>query len=154
MKRILPLFVLVGSASVLGSALLSQFVGGLAPCDMCIWQRWPHAIAIALVALGLLIKGPKAGGIYLIAGLVLMAGAGIGVFHAGVELKYWDGPGACTGGSTIGLTPAQVLEQLLNAPLVRCDDIAWSFAGLSMAGWNAVCSVVLAGAAFLAAQRA
>ena len=154
MTRLFPLVVLHGSASVLGAALVSQFVGGLAPCEMCIWQRWPHAIAIALVAIGLAIKGPKAGGIYLIAGLVLLVGAGIGVFHAGVELKYWDGPGGCTGGSTVGLTTAQVLEQILNAPLVRCDEIAWSFAGLSMAGWNAVCSTILAGVAFFAAQRA
>lgn len=154
MKRILPFIVLIGSASVLGAALLSQFIGGLAPCEMCIWQRWPHAIAIVLVALGLWIKGAKAGGIYLIAGIVLLIGAGIGIFHAGVELKYWDGPGTCSGGSTAGLSTAQVLEQILNAPLVRCDEIAWSFAGLSMAGWNAVCSTVLAGIAFLAAKRA
>ena len=153
MTRYLPHLVLIGSSAVLGSALASQFFGGLAPCEMCIWQRWPHAIAIALTGLGLAIGGARAAGIYLVVALVLLAGAGIGVFHAGVELKYWDGPGGCTGGDLSGLSTAEALQQILNAPLVRCDEIAWSFAGLSMAGWNAVCSTILALMAFLAARR-
>ncbi|MGB0411948.1 MAG: disulfide bond formation protein B [Pikeienuella sp.] len=154
MTRYLPHLVLIGSAAVLGSALASQFFGGLAPCEMCIWQRWPHAIAIALMLLGILIGGARAGGVYLIAGIVLLGGAAIGVFHAGVELKYWDGPGTCSGGDLSGLSTAEALELILNAPLVRCDEIAWSFWGLSMASWNAICSTILAAIAFIAAKRA
>lgn len=154
MTRYLPHFVLLGSAAVLGGALASQFFGGLAPCEMCIWQRWPHAIAIALTLIGLMMGGARAGGVYLVVGLVLLAGAGIAVFHAGVELKYWDGPGACSGGDISGLSTGEVLDRLLNAPLVRCDEIAWSFQGLSMAGWNAVCSAILGLAALVAARKA
>ncbi|MEX2517777.1 MAG: disulfide bond formation protein B [Paracoccaceae bacterium] len=152
--RWLPLCALLGPAAVLGGALFSQYVGGLMPCPMCIWQRWPHGVAIALAALALLVGPGRVGAALLWFGAAaLLIGAGLGAFHAGVELQYWEGPSSCTGGAIGGLTPQQLIEQIMAAPLVRCDEIEWSFLGVSMAGWNAVLSLFMAGLTGLAARR-
>lgn len=138
---------------MLGAALFSQYVGGLSPCPMCIWQRWPHGVAITLAALALLIGPGRVGAAALwIGATALLIGAGLGAFHAGVELGFWEGPSSCTGGGVAGLTPAQLIERIMSAPLVRCDEIAWSFLGVSMAGWNAFLSAFLAGLTAIAAQ--
>ena len=143
LKRLLPWLVLAGPVAILGSALLSQYVGGLNPCPMCIWQRWPHAIAIALAVIVLLI-GRKGAPIYLLIALVLLVGAGIGAFHAGVEQGWWEGPSTCSGGDIGSLSTQELINQIMTAEIVRCDDIPWSFLGLSMAAWNAVVSVLMA----------
>lgn len=146
---------LIGPAVILSAALFSQHVGGLNPCKMCIWQRWPHAIAIGLAALALLAgaRVPRAASLLLTLGAgALLIGAGIGVFHAGVEQGWWEGPTTCSGGDVGALSTEQLLNSIMNAPLVRCDEIAWSFLGLSMAAWNAVASVALAGLTVLAAR--
>ena len=147
--RPLPLLVLVGPAAVLGAALLSQYVGGLNPCPMCIWQRWPHAIAIAL-ALAALIAGRRAGLLYPVIALILLVGAGIGAFHAGVEQGWWEGPSTCSGGDIGDLSTQDLINQIMTAEIVRCDEIPWSFLGLSMAAWNAVVSLILAAIAWKA----
>ena len=145
MTRIWVGIALLGPATVLGAALISQYIGGLHPCTMCIWQRWPHAIAIALAAIAWLpLARPIAPWALRLGALALLVGAGIGVFHWGVELKFWEGPSTCTGSDISQLSAADLLNQIMSAPLVRCDEIAWSFAGLSMAGWNAVLSAILA----------
>ncbi len=133
-----------GSLVLLMAAFSYQYFGELAPCPMCIWQRWPHVVAvlIALVSITVLwrLRRPLA-----IAGAVTMAvGAGLGTYHAGVEQGWWPGPGSCTGVDPSGLTPDELLTQLANAPLVRCDEIVWDFLGISMAGWNALLSAGLA----------
>lgn len=152
--RALPVLAFIGPAAVLGAALSSQYIGGLNPCEMCIWQRWPHGIAMALAALAILTGPGRAGGFLLIlAALTLAVGAGLGGFHAGVELGYWDGPTSCTGGGFAGLSPQEVVERLRTAPLVRCDEIPWSFMGVSMAGWNGILSAALAVFAWVAAGR-
>ncbi|MEL7464299.1 MAG: disulfide bond formation protein B [Pseudomonadota bacterium] len=158
LSRALLLASLLGPAAVLGAALFSQYVGGLAPCPMCIWQRWPHAIAIALAALALLLVPRPASRLVAKAALgagalALLVGAGIGVFHAGVELGYWEGPSTCVGGDISTLSTEALIAQIQGAPLVRCDEIAWSFAGVSMAGWNAILSLGLAALTALAARR-
>lgn len=152
--RALPLLAFIGPAAVLGAALSSQYVGGLNPCEMCIWQRWPHGVAMALAALALFAGPGRTGGLLLLLLTLAMAvGAGLGVFHVGVELGYWEGPSTCAGGGFAGLTPLEVVERLKAAPLVRCDEVAWSFLGVSMAGWNAILSAALAVFAWFAAQR-
>ena len=147
--RIFAWLALIGPTAVLGAALLSQYVGGLNPCPMCIWQRWPHAIAIALALIALLV-GRRAGALYLLAMLALLVGAGIGAFHAGVEQGWWEGPSTCSGGDIGNLSTEDLINQIMNAEIVRCDEIPWSFLGLSMAAWNAVVSVLLAGIAWKA----
>ena len=131
----------LGSALLLAAALAFQYFGGLAPCKMCIWQRWPHGLAI-LAGLACLFKPLRLFGV--IGLLAALGTSGIGLFHAGVEQGWWEGPNTCTSGPIGGLSADELLEQILNAPVVRCDEIAWDFLGLSMAAWNAIVSLVLA----------
>lgn len=138
------LLALLVPAGLLGGALLSQYVGGLYPCEMCYWQRWPHAAAI-LLALGAILSpigAPRTRPLVLMAALAIAVSGAIGVFHAGVELGYWEGITVCTA------TGATSLEDILKVPLVRCDQVQWSLLGISMAGWNAIIS--LGGAALIA----
>lgn len=130
-----------GSALLLLGAYGFQHLGGLAPCKMCLWQRWPHAAAIAIGVLALLLPGRWLAGLGACAALT---SAGIGLYHVGVEQGWWEGPSTCSSGSVQGLSADELLEQILAAPLVRCDEIAWQMMGLSMAGWNALLSLGLA----------
>ena len=132
--RLLALLVPV---ALLGGALLSQYVGGLYPCEMCYWQRWPHAAAILLAAGALMspVDAPRTRLLVLLAALAIAVSGAIGLFHAGVELGYWEGITHCTA------TGATSLQDILSVPLVRCDQVQWSFLGVSMAGWNAILSI-------------
>jgi len=134
--------VLTGSAALLGGALLFQHIGGLAPCEMCIWQRWPHATALGLGLVAWALRSNRA--VVALAALAVLVSAALGLFHAGVELKWWEGITACTGGATGG-SQAEIFASIMNTPLVRCDAVAWSLFGLSMAGWNAVLSAGIGG---------
>ncbi len=128
-----------GSAALLLGALAFQYYG-YAPCKMCIWQRWPHGIAIALAALFLIFPARI---IAWIGGAVVLAGACVALYHVGVEQTWWQGPQSCTSGNTVGLSSSELLNQILAAPVTRCDEIAWSLLGISMAGWNALASLAL-----------
>ena len=133
----------LGSLLLLLGAFGFQYIGELAPCPMCLWQRWPHAVAIvlAILAVTLLWKArrPMAG----VGAVVMAISAGLGVFHAGVEQKWWEGPGSCAGFDPAGLSTDQLLQQLQTAPLVACNEIVWDLFGITMAGWNALISLGL-----------
>jgi len=118
-----------------------RYVGGLAPCEMCIWQRWPHVAAVVLGA-ACLATGHRA--LVWLGALAMIIGAGLGLFHAGVEQGWWEGVTACAGGAGLAMDADALFDQIMNAPMVRCDQIAWSFAGLSMAAWNGLLSAALA----------
>jgi disulfide bond formation protein DsbB len=130
------------AAALLIGALGFQYLGRLPPCEMCLWQRWPH-LAAALV--GLLGGGAIAAGILgrglarpvatLTALLVAISGL-IAVYHAGVEWHWWPGPSRCTGAAFHATGSLD-----LNAPVVMCDRAAWRLFGLSLAGYNAIISV-------------
>ena len=137
------LLALILPSGLLGAALFSQYVGGLYPCEMCYWQRWPHgaAILLALVATMMPANAARTRLLVLLAALLIAISGAIGVFHAGVELGYWEGITHCTA------TGATSLQDILSVPLVRCDQVQWSFLGISMAGWNAIIS--LGGAAVI-----
>ncbi len=141
-KRNLILLALAGSAAMLLGALAFQHIGGLAPCKMCIWQRWPHGIAVAI---GLIALAVPATVLLLAGALAAAATGGIGIYHTGVERGWWDGPNTCTSGDISDLSSEQLLEQIMAAPLVRCDEVPWELLGLSMASWNAAISFALAG---------
>lgn len=129
------------SGSLLLGALGFQFLGGLAPCEMCYWQRYAHLAVLAVAGLAL-ITGNRAAG--WVAVLAMAIAAGLGLFHAGVEQKWWQGVTACTAPVSAGMSTAEMLDTLMNAPLVRCDEIPWSLLGVSMAGWNALVSAAAA----------
>ena len=114
---------------------------GLAPCPLCIDQRWAHGVAIVL---GLAFLAWPRRGLAILAGLAVLVGAGIAAYHAGIELGWWPGPTTCTA-PELGAAPAgELLDQILATPVVLCDQVAWSFLGISMAGWNAILSLVIA----------
>ena len=140
--RQIALTAAAGSAALLIAALGFQAMG-YAPCELCILQRWPHLVAAligvaiwrlgwnrALAALGL---------------LAALTATGLAIYHSGVELKLWQGPQACSGGVSgiANMSTQDLLTAIEAAPMVRCSDVAWSFLGISMAGWNAICSAVL-----------
>ncbi|MEZ5707926.1 MAG: disulfide bond formation protein B [Blastomonas sp.] len=130
-------------AGLLGGALFSQYVLGLAPCEMCYWQRWPHWAAIALGAAGL-IALPRVPGLArflgLAAALAIAASGLIGAFHAGVEYGWWQGFTECTSG-VAGASSEDLMKSIMNAPLVRCDQPQWTLFGISLAGFNFLISL-------------
>lgn len=121
-------------------ALGFQHLGGMAPCKMCIWQRYPHIVAICA---GVLVAALGHRWMMLVGAAAAATTSAIGFYHAGVEQGWWEGPATCSSGAVSGLSPDALLDQILNAPLVRCDEIPWQMFGLSMAAWNAVISLVL-----------
>ncbi|MBY6092772.1 disulfide bond formation protein B [Pseudooceanicola sp. 502str34] len=146
-----------GSAALLLGALGFQYIAGIPPCKLCYWQRYPHAVAI-VIGLAALVVGERALGALLawFGAIAALATAGIGVFHTGVERGWWEGPTSCTSGSIADKSTGDLFDQIMNAPLIRCDEVAWSLFGLSMASWNALFSLVIAGLwirAALMAQR-
>ena len=136
-----------GSAALLGGAFLFQFLG-YAPCQMCLWQRWPHAVAI-LIGVAFFAIGHRA--LLWLGMLAALATSAVGLFHAGVEQGWWEGPASCSTGGIGGLSVDELMEKILAAPVVRCDEIAWQFIGISMAGWNAILSLALAALWLIAA---
>lgn len=141
MKRILILVAAAGSAAMMLGALGFQYIGELPPCKMCYWQRYPHIAAVPIGVLAYFF--PNTTLIYLGA-LAALTTAGIGLYHSGVERGLWEGPTTCTSGSIESLNADQLMEQIMSAPLVRCDEIPWEMFGISMAGWNAILSLGLA----------
>lgn len=138
--------ILAASIIVLGGALVSQYWGGLAPCKLCLYQRWPYAITIALslAALVLLRPAPARRVITGLCALVFAVGAGIAFYHAGVEQGWFAGPSSCSG-IAIDAGSIDELRRLLEAaPVVRCDEIPWSLFGISLAGYNFIASAALA----------
>lgn len=137
--RVLALLVPV---ALLAGALGSQYIGGLHPCEMCYWQRWPHYAAAALAIGSFALRGQPDRGRSLVwlAGLAILTSGVIGVYHAGVELGVFEGVTACTA-SIAGGSSADMLANIMATPLIRCDQVQWSFLGISMAGWNALISI-------------
>jgi disulfide bond formation protein DsbB len=143
--RLAAALVLAASVVILGSVFASQYLGGLAPCKLCIWQRWPYGAAILLAAAALPAAVPAGARRLLLAlaGVAFMVTAGIGFYHAGVEYKVFTGPSACSG-SASATTLEALRAQLMAAPIVRCDEVPWSLFGISMAGYNFLVASALA----------
>jgi disulfide bond formation protein DsbB len=133
--RFSVLIAAAGSAALLLGALGFQFIGGLAPCHLCLLQRWPHLAAIAIGALAIATQQR----IFALFGALAAAiTAGIGIYHTGVERGIFEGPTTCTSGPPGSLSSEQLFDKIMNAPLIRCDEVAWQMLGLSMASWNAI----------------
>ena len=151
----LPLAMLLISAAALSGAYASQHLGGLQPCSLCLYQRWPWWIAGGLAILALLFDGKRLIFRALIAfsALTILVGTGIAVYHVGVEERWWMGPTACSSVAAAPQTLEELRAQVLGAPVVRCDDIAWSLFGISMAGYNALISLATGLTALALLQR-
>ena len=152
--RLMTALVLAASVAVLGGALLFQYADGLAPCELCLYERWPWYAAIVLAMIGLLAGGPAAQGWILGAcTLLFVASAGLAAYHVAVEQHWIAGPVACTGAALNATSIEALKEQLLQRQAVSCDQAAWRLFGVSLAGWNLLASLAVAAFAGDAAWR-
>jgi disulfide bond formation protein DsbB len=148
-----PALIALASIAILGTALASQYLGGLAPCELCHYQRWPYVFTIVVGLTAWLAPVEVAWRPWMVGACAAAFGIGgaIAIYHAGVEYGFFAGPTACSG---IGGTPDTIealRQQLLAQPVVRCDEPAWTMMGISMAGYNAIVSTMLAAASVRAA---
>ncbi len=139
--------LMVVAAGTVITALGFEHIGGYNPCPLCLQERYAYYAGVPL-SFAALVAGSMGG--WRIAGLLFfavalgfLANTGVGVYHSGVEWKWWPGPETCSGALT-PLAKGGLLESLSTTRVVRCDEAPWSFAGLSFAGWNAVISAALA----------
>ena len=131
-------------AGLLVGAYGFQHIGGLPPCEMCYWQRWAHmaALGFAVASFAGAARLPDKGRAFVwLAALAILASGGIGAYHAGVEAGLLTGFTQCTA-SLGGGSSEDLLKQILAAPVIRCDQVPWSLLGISMAGWNAILSIL------------
>src|SRR6266567_4062622 len=138
-------FVLMASAIVLGMALLSQYWGGLAPCELCLLQRWPWAAAIAISLVALIAVSRSAlPWVALGLALIFVLGVAAAFYHVGVEQHWFAGPSACTASGGGAMTLEDMKRQILGTAPVLCDRVQWSLFGVSLAGWNLLASLGMA----------
>jgi disulfide bond formation protein DsbB len=130
-------------AALLAGAYGSEIWGHLYPCEMCWWQRYAHFVALAFALLSLALRSfPDRGrSLVWLAALAILTSGGIGAYHAGVEAGIFEGFTQCTTNGTAGLSGDELLKAIMATPLIRCDQVQFSFLGISMAGWNAILSI-------------
>ena len=135
------LLALAVPSGLIAAVYIAQYGFGLAPCEMCWWQRYPHFAAIGLALAALAARGTRLGdALVRLAALAVAISGLIGAFHAGVEYGWWTGPTACSS-TQLGSDP---LASIMNAPLIRCDTPAWTLFGVSLAGFNFLISAASA----------
>jgi disulfide bond formation protein DsbB len=129
-------------AALLAGAYGSQYLGGLSPCEMCYWQRYAHfaGLAFALASFALARLPDRGRSLVWMAALSILLSGAIGAYHAGVEAGIFEGATQCSSLSTSG-SSADVLADIMSAPLIRCDTVQWELFSVSMAGWNAILSI-------------
>ncbi|HEY1383723.1 MAG TPA: disulfide bond formation protein B [Dongiaceae bacterium] len=134
-----------GALAALCIAWIAQYGFGLAPCELCYLQRYGYWVAIALGVVAILQPAhtPRRTVAVTLLGLAFLATAGIALFHVGVEQKWWQGFASCTGSITPGMTPEELQKAIQDAPIVRCDEPAWTMFGISMAGYNLAYALLL-----------
>jgi len=149
-------FALALAVLAILTALGFEHLGGLEPCPLCLQQRYAFYVGIPGLFLALVLVAAEyrriAGALFLAVGLAFLANSGLAAYHAGVEWKFWPGPDTCAldTGSLKPLGGGNLLDDLANARVVRCDEAAWRFLGMSFAGWNVIGSFII----FVAALRA
>ncbi len=149
-RRQLIALATAGSAALLLGAFAFQHLGGMPPCKMCLWQRWPHGAAVLIGLAALALPGAL---LPLLGALAALITANIGGYHTGVERGWWEGPASCSGGGA-GLDMGSLLSFDAPTNVVMCDEVAWQMMGLSMASWNMIASLILVVLWIMAARRA
>jgi len=145
--------VIAGGAIL--AALAFEYIGGYAPCPLCLQQRYAYYVGVPLLFIALVFVSAghryPAGLIFLFVSLAFLANAGLGVYHAGAEWGFWPGPASCAVAQELTTSAGALLDSLPNTNVIRCDEAPWRFAGLSFAGWNVVTCLVVFGASLQAA---
>ncbi len=152
--RLSLILILLASSAVVGTALLSQYWGGLVPCELCLYERMPYyaALVLELAALAFPAMNMQRATLVLL-GLLFLASTALGFYHTGVEQHWFAGPSACTSGGGAAETLEQFKARLQGQQTVMCDEIQWSIAGLSLAALNAICSLAIAVFAFWSLRK-
>lgn len=149
----MPWFLLAVAVAALGLAFHAQYVRGLEPCPLCIYQRFPYAIAGGLGLVALIKPSPGLGRAAVrLAALVFAVGGAIAVYHVGVE-QHWWASAVCGGEVSVNMTTDQLLSALRKPVEKSCDQVDWTFLGLSMATYNAPGSFALAGFCWAVGRR-
>ncbi len=140
------------------TALGFQYIGGYVPCMLCLIERYAYYAGIPVLFAALVLT---AGGyhrtaavLFFLVGVAFLANTGLGVYHAGAEWKFWPGPATCGGGESITTSAGSLLNDIQNIKVIKCDEAALRFLGISFAGWNVVASALLMAMAFGAAFAA
>ena len=152
------LVLAMGLAAITG-AWVFQIVVDLVPCPLCLEQRWAYyaGLPLALAALGLLMAG---GGrnivraLLAVVAVLFIANAALGIYHSGVEWHWWPGPTSCASGAGSPLDAGGLAERMARTKVVACDEAAWRFLGLSLAGYNVLVSLAIAGLSGWALKKA
>jgi disulfide bond formation protein DsbB len=150
-----PALLAGAGVGAIAAALFMQHVVGVQPCILCVYQRWPYVL-LAMIGLAVLVFGRHRRlrvGLLALAGLVMVVGCGIAMFHVGVEQHWWSATAGC-GVPPPAATVEELRARLLATPTVRCDEVSWSLFGISLAGYNIVLTLLLAGFALVSARRA
>lgn len=141
-KPISVIFQLGIAVAVLLGAYGFEILGGLAPCQLCYYQRAPYFLAIIVCAMAWLYPRWMRVLLRMLAVIYLISVV-LGIYHAGVEWKFWPGPASCTAPGNSDIPVEELMAQILAAPIVRCDEIPWSLFGISLAGYNVLISIAL-----------
>lgn len=148
-RRLAASVTTLGMVFTVGSALAFEHIGGYLPCALCLLQRDPYYYAIPLGALTMFLafsnKMISLQRILLvIIGIAMLIGAGMGVFHSGVEWAWWEGPASCGGAQALTTNAGSLLDSLNTTVPPSCTAAALRVLGLSFAGWNVIASLILA----------
>ena len=127
--------------AALAAAFGSQYLGHLVPCEMCWWQRYAHLAALPFALAAWFAGAARGRPLVWLAALAIAVSGAIGFYHAGVELGIFPGFTQCTAQVAAGGSADDLLKAIMDAPMVRCDQVQWSLFGISMAGWNAILSL-------------
>ena len=149
--------VALGAAATVAGALVFEHVFGYVPCMLCLWERWPYYIGAPLALLAGLLAGRGHAGaarlLLTVVALLLLAGAALGAYHAGVEWRFWPGPTSCAGANAAPTSAGGLLQQMRTTRIVPCDAAAWRLFGISLAGYSALISLGLAAVALIGVRR-
>jgi disulfide bond formation protein DsbB len=157
-RRVLAGLLSLGMAATVGGALAFEHVGGYIPCALCLLQRDPYyyGIPVAVAAfLSAVLGGPAwlTRLLLAVAGVLMLIGAGMGIYHAGVEWGFWEGPATCaTSAQGVTQNAGDLLADLNDKHGPSCTEASLRFLGLSFAGWNVIASLILAAIAFQGAR--
>ena len=153
-RRRAPALLFLAGIVVLGTALASQYIGGLQPCELCLYERWPYYAIVVVMLLAMLSRNPGiARAALVLSTLIFLGSTALAAYHVGVEQHWIEGPTACTGDLGNAASPDALLQTLQGRQPVQCDVVQWSFHGISLAGLNVVVSLALLAFSLWAAMQ-
>lgn len=147
----------LGSLAAILTALAFEHFGGFAPCPLCLTERVAYYAAVtgSLIAMLMYQAGRRGMASMLLVAIAIgfLINTGLGVYHSGIEWKWWPGPATCSGAAAVTTDAGSLLDKLNTMHVVRCDEAPFRMLFLSFAGWSALLSLALAVVAGLAALR-